>query len=278
MFANAGYISKQPFFDSVFPNFANTINEDVENEQIVSFELGYGLRHRFIDANVNLYSINWSNRWLSRSVDLTAGESGTAVFSDLANIHRGIEVDLRAKPTNALTVRGMVSLGNWTYADNSQASVFDDNQNLIGTSTLFIEDVKVGDAAQTTASIGADYEIIDGLSIDADFLYYGSLYADFDVIGDAFLSEDNNGALQLPNYNLMDAGITYEIGFKNGHNLILRGNVNNLFDTEYIAESNTNVFADASTPDSDLYDGIDKSNFVWFGFGRTWNASLRYNF
>jgi len=278
VFVNTGYIARQPFFDSVFPNFANDINADVENEQIFSYELGYGFRHRFIDVNVNLYSINWSNRWLSRSVEISESIDGTAVFSDVANTHSGIEVDFRAKPTTSLTLTGMMSLGNWTYADNTAASVFDDDQNLVGTSTLYIKDVKVGDAAQTTGSLGFAYKIIDGLSIDADWLYYGNLFADFDITGDAFLNEVNDGALQLPNYNLFDAGITYELGFKNGHSLTLRGNINNLLDTEYIAESNTNIFAAPSTPESALYNGIDKSNFVWFGFGRTWNASLRYNF
>ena len=29
-------------FGAVFPNYGNTINEDLENEEIVSFEAGYG--------------------------------------------------------------------------------------------------------------------------------------------------------------------------------------------------------------------------------------------
>jgi len=48
-----------------------------------------------------------------------------------------------------------------------------------------------------------------------------------------------------------------------------------LFDTVYIAESNTNIHADDN---STTWNGIDNRNSVWFGFGRTWNASLKYNF
>ena len=29
---------------------------------------------------------------------------------------------------------------------------------------------------------------------------------------------------------------------------------------------------------SDTWNGVDTRNFVWFGFGRTWNASLKFNF
>ncbi len=278
VFANAGHIRKQPLFDAVFPNFGQTINEDVENEQITSFELGYGFRHRKVTANVNLYNTIWTNRWLSRGVELGAGMEGTAVFSDLANNHSGVELDVTVRPIDNLKIRGMMSLGNWVYSDNTNAQVFDDNQDLIGEATLYIQDVKVGDAAQSTGAIGVDYTIIEGLSIDFDWLFFDNLYADFDITGDAFLEEENDGALELPAYNLLDAGLTYELGLNNGHNITFRANINNLLDTEYIAESQTNIFAPEGTPEADLYNGINKNNYVWFGFGRTWNASIRYNF
>ena len=54
-----------------------------------------------------------------------------------------------------------------------------------------------------------------------------------------------------------------------------RVNVNNVFDTVYIAESNTNIATDAN---SVTWEGIDVRNSVWFGFGTTWNAALRFNF
>ena len=60
-----------------------------------------------------------------------------------------------------------------------------------------------------------------------------------------------------------------------GNKLSLRVNVNNVFDTLYIAESNSNIHKSA---DSVTWNGIDNRNSVWFGFGRTWNASLKYRF
>jgi hypothetical protein len=48
-----------------------------------------------------------------------------------------------------------------------------------------------------------------------------------------------------------------------------------LLDTEYIAESNSNIHAEDG---SDTWNGVDTRNFVWFGFGRTWNASLKFSF
>ena len=54
-----------------------------------------------------------------------------------------------------------------------------------------------------------------------------------------------------------------------------RVNINNALDETYIAESNTNIHADAT---SETWNGVDTRNSVWFGFGRTWNATLKYNF
>ena len=59
------------------------------------------------------------------------------------------------------------------------------------------------------------------------------------------------------------------------NNWTLRLNVNNLLDATYIAESNTSIHAE----DGDAtWNDINTANSVRFGLGRTWNASLRYNF
>ena len=52
--------------------------------------------------------------------------------------------------------------------------------------------------------------------------------------------------------------------------------MNNLFDEVYLES----VFGstEASINDSENYKGINKSNNGRFGYGRTWNASIRYNF
>jgi outer membrane receptor protein involved in Fe transport len=70
---------------------------------------------------------------------------------------------------------------------------------------------------------------------------------------------------------LFDLGVTGRIG----DGWTIRANINNLLDETYIAESNSNIHAtDAST----TWNGVDTRNSVWFGFGRTWNASLTYRF
>jgi outer membrane receptor for ferrienterochelin and colicin len=274
VFANAGFISRQPTFDAVFPGFQNDINPDLQNELITSIELGYGYTSNAFDLNVNLYSTVWGNRFVETSIPNEQGTFGTAQFDDVDELHNGIEVETNFRPTAKLELEGMLSIGDWKYTNNFNATLFDDNQNQIGTATLYTDGVKVGDAAQFVGFIGADYQIISDWSVDAGYRYVDNLYADYSITDEAFASPDNQGALKLPSFGLVDLGTTYRFELF-GQLATLRVNVNNVFDTTYIAESNSNIHASGS---STTWNGIDVRNFVWFGFGRTWNASLKYNF
>ena len=73
---------------------------------------------------------------------------------------------------------------------------------------------------------------------------------------------------------MADLGATYRFDLF-GNSSSFRVNVNNLFDTYYIAESNTNIHAGDA---SETCNGVDTRNSVWFGFGRTFNASLKVRF
>ena len=88
----------------------------------------------------------------------------------------------------------------------------------------------------------------------------------------------------LPDYNLFDLGASYKFDFANDDSLSLRLNFNNVLDTEYISEASTSIYVGDASPSTNpsttvgTYQGIDTRNNVWFGFGRTWNFSVRYNF
>jgi outer membrane receptor protein involved in Fe transport len=272
VFFNAGFISRQPQFDAVFPNFANVVNPDLQNEKITSFELGYGFLAKDFRLNVNAYSTNWGNRFVSRSIPNAEGNTGTAQFKNIDVVHNGLEIEATYNASSDLRLRGMISAGDWEYTKDFTASIFDENNQQIGEGTLYTKGAKVGDAAQFTAFFEADYSI-GKTSFDLGIRFVDGLYADYSVTDSAFLSPDNEGALKLPAYSLVDLGATTRFTLF-GKDSSFRLNINNLFNTTYIAESNSNIFASAG---SDTWKGIDKTNYVWFGFGTTWNATLKLN-
>lgn len=318
VFANAGYYSKQPFFNAVYPNNQSLVAGNLTNEKILGLEAGYGYRSPKFNANLNAYYTSWKDRF-QRSTDAAVDNVGGYYnFSGIEEIHAGLELDINAKPLPRLGITAMASLGDWKYKGNSLSQRFDANNEPIGggtSTTLFLDGVKVGDVAQWTASFGANYEVVDNLKVDATYRFADKLYASIDPA--RFTAENNKGTLLLPSYGLVDTGLSFKVhrtkGSKDSFNF--RINVNNLLNEVYIAESRTNQFVateaefNAGTGDGrgvlqngsivnqpllgagegryatyqdylakGTYDGVDSRNQVFFGFGRTWNFSLRYDF
>ncbi len=287
IFVNGGYYSKQPLFDAVFPSFvSNDVNENLQNEKIIGTEVGYGFRATGFRANVNLYRTVWKDRFETTSQNFDMGNDdpsddirGTANLEGIQQVHMGVEVDFSVKVANSLTLLGMFSYGDWRYKEDISATYFDESNQPITVGgqeqvqILYLDDVKVGDAAQLTASLGAELEIVKNFKFDANYRYSDNLYADISATD--FDEADHQGSLELPSFGLLDAGLSLSLPFIDKQTLDLRLNVNNVLDETYISESETNIFPEA---DDETYDGISASNRVFFGFGRTWNASIRLNF
>ena len=83
--------------------------------------------------------------------------------------------------------------------------------------------------------------------------------------------------LELPSYGIADMGVSYRffVGEEKTNNVNFRFNVNNLFHKIYISDLRTNI---AANPGDTTYQGINVANQGYFGWGRTWNFSVRYNF
>ena len=75
----------------------------------------------------------------------------------------------------------------------------------------------------------------------------------------------------------MDLGLSYKMLLDSG-SLDIRLNLNNVFDKIYLGELRTAIVAGDEDATGVLYNGIDTGNEGFFGLGRTWNLSLRYNF
>ncbi|MCW1963462.1 TonB-dependent receptor [Chryseobacterium viscerum] len=305
VFANVGYYSKQPFFNSVYPSNFQVVNPTLTNEKIFSAEVGYGFRSQKLSANVNIYRTQWGDRWLRRTNQTftlpdNTTTTGYAEISGITEVHQGVEFDAVYRPTNYLEFQGMFSWGDYYYKGNATGAAFDDNNNpltLAGTSTsttLYLDKVKVGGTSnnsipQMTASLGATVKPVKDLSIFGTWRYVGKLYSSIDIATFSNQAAQEKGVMKLPDFNLFDVGFSYKIRLRDSSQYFTIGaNVYNLFDTTYISDASTNVFTKTSDQfataaqyeayQSSLYKGIDPTNRVLFGFGRTWAANLSFNF
>jgi hypothetical protein len=301
IFFNLGKISRQPLFNAIYPNNKNNFY-DANNEGIFSIELGYGFKSKYIDVSLNAYRTNWTDRFITRSFKATATDATnfSGVVADqsyaynaigLGQLHQGLELEAKARPIKDLKLRGMISLGNWKYDGNADFSLIDNNtlQEVPGAKgTINVDGLKVGDAAQTTASLGAEYNVTKAFSVDANFEFYENLYAQFNPTNFLTQSARDKGVVKLPSYNLFDLGASYTWNFKNADVLKVRFNVFNLFNTYYISELTSNIQATdkvSSAANAQTYEqagrtwkGIADGNNGFFGFGRTWSATISYKF
>lgn len=276
VFLNLGYQSRPPLFDVVFINFRNQVNENAQNQTISSIEAGYGLRKGILTANLNLYHTIW-NRQFDQSFDYVYTEgsmqgqqvNALAIFQDVRQIHQGFELEVKADVTRMVALDAMVSVGNWRYADDFVSQSTDTDNNLpIESDTIYVKDLKVGDAAQTSLNVGATIRPVKGLSIYTRYFYFDNLYAQFRVDGNSFRTPGQD-VVQLPAYGLLDAGASYRKKLGKYY-LTIFANINNVLDTEYVSEVYTNIQDDPATEADEFY-----NNQGFYGFGMTWNAGIK---
>ena len=283
VFVNAGYYSRQPFHSDLFVDDRNSnqLNPLVKgNQKITGLEAGYKFLGDKVSANFNVYHTSWDNRidYSSDDTDDDGLDDEFTQTSPLKQVHMGVELEVFTRPIDGLTLNGFVSVGDWTYDGNITTRTTDDEGNLVSEGkTAYIDGAKIGQAAQFTAGISADYEILPRLKIGANWNQYDNFYGNADFGGDEFETTNNRGTIQLPSYDTVDTGVSYKwlVGENDQNSLQFRLNVNNVFDEVYIERARDNVHAEAGDI---TWKGVNVENGVRFGYGRTWNLSMRFNF
>ena len=294
VFINAGFITRAPMFDTSFVNSQNSHarNEDAKNEKIMSFEVGYSYRSGIFTANLNAYYTRWMDKALYDSGDFDYNVDGqnikdryTLNMTGANANHLGVELDFAIRPLRWLDINGMFSWGDWrwngnasgyyynaagqlmtdfkggTLADMSQASNYKAN--------IKMDNVYVGGSAQTTAALGVNIRPMKGLRISADWNFFARNFADYDIdAGNAGFGDEIVvvSPWEIPSYSTFDLSAGYSFDFGKVR-ATLSGNVNNLFDQEYIADARDGGSHNWETATRVLY-----------GFGRTYSVRLKFNF
>lgn len=294
VFVNAGFISRAPMFDTSFINSqtSHARNNDAKNEKIMSFEVGYGFRSGIFTANLNAYYTRWMDKALYDSGDMTYESDGVDISERYtlnmtgANAdHWGIELDFVAKPFSWMDINGMFSWGDWRwngtatgYYFNSAGQMLADLKGSVVTdmanaeqykANIKMDNVSVGGSAQTTAALGINLRPMKGLRLSVDWNFFARNYADYDIdAGNTGMGKEIvvTAPWKIPSYNTFDLGAGYSFDFGKVR-ATLSGNVNNLFDQEYIADAR----------DGNNHDW-ESATRVLYGFGRTYSVRLKFNF
>ncbi len=266
IYANAGYFSRAPYYKYVFGSFTNVPSKDIVNEKIKAAETGYGYSDTKTRARINFYYTLWEDKnFLSNEYIQLENETQTrAVVTGLDALHTGIEAEIEHRLTSNLKLGGALSSGNWKWKNDVSAALFNDNNVAVDTVSVYADGLYVGGAPQFQAALFAQLRILKTFDLMANWLYYDRNYAWFDP---ALRTnpDDKKQAFKIAAYSTLDLHLTYNFSFFD-HRARLGISCFNVFDDQYIIRGE---------------DGFDHSieTFRGFwGFGRTFNFSLRLNF
>ena len=264
VFGNIGYFEKAPFFNAVFANRNNEdVNDDAPNEKITSFELGYKFRSEKFTANLNAYRTLWNDRSENLRFQQPDGTNAFANILGVNAIHQGLELEATYRASDKLKITGMASLGDWRWDSNVEnVQIIDENNDVVQTVDLFIKDLKVGDAAQTTFALGLNYDILPETTFTLDYNYAADLFADYDP---SDRGTPGPNTWEVPDFHLFDTALRHEFSFGSFDASII-ARVNNIFDTTYISDAQDGTNSDAATA------------AVYYGFGRTFSVGAKIKF
>jgi len=279
LFANAGKYSRQPFHTAVFSGNSNVPDDNIVNEDIESFEIGYKWSAPRISAHVNLYRTAWNNRVFLNPLEvnengmvrLTSGEWYEAEGRELYELlfqnqlHTGAEADVRWRINDHLRWKGMLSVGRWEVIGDREVEVYDGVTAFERVLKYMAEgeNIKVGGAPQTSGGMGVEWKIIPALSAEAFYYFNDRLYA-------------RNGGIRLPSYGLLDLHLSYTLPLKDEKLIRFTGNVWNALGKIYISQSFSSV--PAGDGEENHWNGIHLDNSVIFGKTRTMSFSMKYYF
>ncbi len=288
VFANVGYISKVPIFDGVINDGAGILNEDPQNEDIVSLEAGVNYRTRVGAVKLSAYRTNWSNRTVSQSVifrdpsDPSGGNDfdATVFLRGVEQLNQGVELEVALQPSPLFRIDGGISVGDWTYTNNVTGTFRRDDRSVDPVDyTYYIDGLKVGDQPQTQLAYGLTVYPIEGLDLQFLGRTYSRHYAGFDPLtrtddGDVDASGNPSQSWQAPGYTVLDLNASYELplsGLPVG--LEITGNLFNALDATYILDATDNSAFNGFDADHDADDAE-----VYFGLPRRFNLGLRLTY
>lgn len=278
IYGNVGYMDKVPIFDNVIDDANGILNEDPQNEKIMSIDAGinYYSPDRKFTGKFNVYYSDWKDRGLTRQRTIQAPTGPQTALYNITGIeqrHMGIEFELAYQPVRFFRLDFGGSIGNWEYTKDVNARYSNlDNDSGFEELKLYIKDLKIGDAPQTQLLGGLTVYPTKGFRARLNWRFYDNFYAEFEP--DSRTTEDRTQSWEVPNYHIFDLHVNYKLPIKvKNIGFEVFAHVLNLFDKTYISDAIDNSRYNAFDKDHDADDAE-----VHFGLPRTFNVGISINY
>ena len=309
---NAGYITQAPSIRNTFSNSRenNNIVDNITEEKITSADISYIFRSPIIKAKLTGYytkiedaneiSFYYADGLTNANIELN--ETSAFVQEILQGVdkqHIGGELGIQAQVTPTILLKGVASVGQYTYSNNPDlyltSSSFEGNGRS-DTFTSNLKDYKVAGGPQQAYSIGFEYRDPDYWWFGATANFFSNTYVDvspltrtenfyLDSDGLPFNNYDVDVANQLLKQEKFDSymvvnltgGKSWKIG---DYYIGFFASVNNLLDELYKTggfEQGRNANYEELLADKSNDKPVFGSKY-WYGRGTTYFLNVNFRF
>ena len=310
---NGGYISKAPSLRNTYSNSRENHNivPNITEEKILSTDVSYIFRSPIIKAKLTGYytKIEDANEISFFFADGIGGDNVAFVQEILQGVdkqHMGVELGIEAQVTPTIKLKGVASLGQYTYANNpnlyltteadeeSVEAGFVNGFKDFGQSKL--KDYKIAAGPHRAYSVGFEYRDPEFWWFGATANFFTNTYIDIspltrssnfttDFDGNVFNDYDEVLARELLKQERFDdymvvnlvGGKSWKIGSKY---ISLFASVNNLLDKAFKTggfEQGRNANFRELRNDKALETPVFGSKY-WYGRGATYFLNVNYRF
>ncbi len=279
VYVNVGYMNLVPKFNNVFDNNGNKLT-NIRNQIIVSEEIGYGIKYKFLAANLNGYLTKWGNKPADFISSFTDPLTGQTIYYNPTGIDallKGLEFDLAVVPIKSIELKmfGMVADWKWDSKGTTYAYAADGTQ--LQTIEFDAKGIAIGNAPQRQIGGSIKFEPQKNIYVKLQYIYFDKMYAQFDpsnlrVEGTGATTKDYRGysSWKAPAYGICDLYAGYNI-HTTYINLDIFGTLNNVFNKFYMTDV---FFPTGVTPNN-----YNATNTVgWFGLGRRINVGIKITY
>ena len=179
--AGVGYEIKAPNAGVAFmcPEMNNDFVIDLRNEKVVSAELGYSIKNKWLRFNLNgyYYYTHDGSEWQQFFND----DSHSFTYNSLCGIKKeyyGVELGMRFLVTSSLDIVALGTYSEAKYMDNTNVYWMNSNTTEMKTDVCYNKGMREGGTPLAAASLGVNYHIkhwyfnLTGNYYDRFYLYY----------------------------------------------------------------------------------------------------------
>lgn len=312
---NVGYITKAPSIRNSYSNsrFNYNIVPRIKEEKIMAFDASYIYRSSVLNAKITGYytHLNDANEIsfffadgignvIAGSSSQQSGNDDTEfiqeILTGIDKLHLGVELGLEAQVTSTIKLRGVTSIGQFTYANNPDLYLSSDRFENVYLGTSKLKNYKVAAGPHQAFSFGFDYRDPDFWWFGATANFFRNTYIDIspltrtdnffkDIDGFTFSDYDETLARELLKQERFDDYMSVNlVGGKswkiNQYYVGFFASINNFLDEAYKTggfEQGRNANYEQLRDDKALDAPVFGSKY-WYGRGATYFVNLYVKF